>query len=258
MTTKPTILIGIPCDLHGGYRPFDVCVAKLSKYLATTDLPFELAAEPYYAMTGVVPAARNRIVREALRVRADYIWFLDDDQPFQEKDLEQLFARNVDAVVPLSPRRSAPFLPLLIDAVQDDWNARQHWMSDHEAGLIPVAGAGMAGLLIRTACFAAMGSDGWFEFQHPPTNFDDYAEDFPFYKRLAATGFQLWADLDVRFGHAVTCVAYIVKQQGKWVTVLADHAPFVAFPQPSHPLSIVDGLGLNVSDRRGPSKVALT
>ena len=83
-----------------------------------------------------------------------------------------------------------------------------------------------------------MGTNGWFEFQHPPTNFDDYAEDFPFYKALAASGVQLYCDLDVRFGHQITSVAYIVRQQGQWVTVLADHEPFVAIPQPVHPLGV--------------------
>ena len=93
----------------------------------------------------------------------------------------------------------------------------------------------MAGLLITTAALREMGPDGWFEFVHPPDNFDDYAEDFPFYRKLADQGVQLYCDLSVRFGHEFTGVAYIVKQQGKWVTVLADSEPFVAFPQPVPP-----------------------
>lgn len=237
---KPTILIGIPTALGGRFRPFDVCVSKLVAYVnQTPDLPFTLAGgEPFWAMTGVVPAARNRIVREALRQGADYIWWLDDDQPFHPHDLEKLFAHKLDAVLPLSPRRNAPFQPLLNDRMDDTGHALQHWLAPHESGLIAVASAGMAGLLIKTSCFAALGADGWFEFYHPPTNFDDYAEDYPFYRKLAASGVQLYCDLDVRFGHQISCVAYLVKQQGAWVTVLADQEPFCAFPQPSHPLGV--------------------
>ena len=225
----PQVLVGIPCGVRGGFRPFDAVLAQFLKVTPNATVAF--------AMTGVLPGARNRIVREAIAGGYDYIWWLDDDQPFAPPDFQQLLAHNVDAVVPLSCRRGAPFLPLLYDEIAED-HARQHFLTDHEHGLIPVAAAGFAGLLIRTSCFTKMGVDGWFEFVHPPNNYDDYAEDFPFYRRLAEIGVQLYCDLDTRFGHAVTAVAYIVKQGGKWVTVLADHEPFVAFPQVAHPLTI--------------------
>ncbi len=225
----PKILIGVPCHVRGGFRPFDVVLAQVLKITPNATVA--------YAMTGVLPGARNRIVREAIGGDYDYIWWLDDDQPFNPDDLAKLLAHDVDAVVPLSCRRGAPFLPLLYDEIAED-HARQHFLTDHEQGLIKVAAAGFAGLLIRTECFKRMGVDGWFEFTHPPNNFDDYAEDFPFYRKLTEHGIQLYCDLETRFGHAVTAVAYIVKQGGKWVTVLADHEPFVAFPQVAHPLSI--------------------
>lgn len=226
--SEPRIMVAIPCDEMGGYRPFDVVLAQFLKQTPNADVR--------YGMTGVVPGARNRLVRMALKEEWDYIWWLDDDQPFHPDDMKKLMAHHVDAVVPLSLRRRAPFTPLLYDEVSDIGHARQHWLSDHERGLIKVAGAGMAGLLIKTDCFRAMGTDGWFEFVHPPDNFDDYAEDFPFYKKLGQSGYQLYCDLEVRFGHAVTSVAYPVRQHGKWMTVLADHEPFCGFPQPEHPL----------------------
>ncbi len=227
--STPQILIAVPCRIIGSFRPFDVVLAQT--------LEITPNAKVAYGMTGVLPGARNRLVREALARDFDYIWWLDDDQPFAPTDLAQLLAHQVDAVVPLSCRRGAPFLPLLYDEITDDY-ARQHFLMDHEQGLIKVMAAGFAGLLIRTECFRTMGEDGWFEFTHPANNFDDYAEDLPFYRKLASIGVQLYCDLDTRFGHAVMAVAYIVKQQGKWVTVLADHEPFVAFPQVAHPLSI--------------------
>lgn len=247
----PTVLVAVPCQLQSGYRPFDVILAQFLHQ--SRQEPRLAEVEVCYGMTGVVAGARNRLVREALSRGVDYVWWLDDDQPFALGDFDKLFAHQLDAVVPLSPRRGAPFLPLIYDSVSGDWTARQHFLADHESGLIPVAGAGMAGLLIRTECFRAIGEDGWFELVHPPTNFDDYAEDFNFYKKLAAAGVQLYCDLDVRFGHAVTSVAYLVKQQGQWVTVLADTEPFVAFPQVKDPhapqIALTDRWGLNASDR---------
>lgn len=233
----PRVLIGIPTLMTKvGFTPFDICLDKL---MEGRD-PHEV--QVFRAMGGVVVRGRNEIVREAIRREAEYLWFLDDDQPFhpggygRASDLDALLAHDKDAVIPLSCRRGAPFLPLLYDHIHEDgWIANQRYLRDHESGLIRVAGAGMAGLLIKVSVLEALGTDGWFEFVHPPDNFDDYAEDFPFYRKLGSMGVQLYCDLDVRFGHEFTGVAYIVKEQGKWVTVLADSSPFVAFPQPAPP-----------------------
>lgn len=233
----PKVLIGIPSLMvKVGFTPFDICLDRLMQGMDST------YAQVFRTMGGVVVRGRNEIVREAFRREAEYIWFLDDDQPFhpggagRPSDLDALLARQVEAVFPLSCRRGAPFLPLLYDHIDAArFLASQRYLLDHESGLIKVAGGGMAGLLIKTSVLRQMGTDGWFEFKHPPDNFDDYAEDFPFYRKLADQGVQLYCDLDVRFGHEFTGVAFIVKQQGKWVTVLADAEPFVAMPQPAPP-----------------------
>lgn len=244
MATKPRILIGIPCLVEGRvFRAFDQAVALTC---ARPREEFEIINQaPYFSMSGVVPGARNRIVRQAIAIGADYIWMLDDDQPFdpgtieRAGDLDRLFARQLEAVIPLSVRRGSPFFPLIYDSVDGEgdkkWQARQHYMQDHEAGLIRVAGAGLAGLLMTTESYRKIGLDGWFEFVHSPGAIDDYAEDFPFYRKMEAANIPLYCDLDVSFGHRVSSVAFCLKQQGKWVTVLSDTEPYVAFPQPAVP-----------------------
>jgi len=237
---SPRVLIGIPCQERGSFSPFDACVDQLTEGRTDTRV--------YRAMGSVVPGARNRIVREALRTGADYIWFLDNDQPFfagdpanpsKVNDLDRLLAHNLDAVVPLSPRRAAPFHPLLHSAIHPTESfVVQRFLLPDDHGLVEVASAGLSGLLIKTAVFLTIGLDGWFEFAHPSNDFDAYAEDIPFYRRLQAAGVQLYCDLDCRFGHAVTVVAYIVYRDGQWMTVLADQTPFVLLPQPQHPLGI--------------------
>ncbi len=234
------VLIGIPCHINSGFQPFEVALEHL--IAGRTDV------RVFRAFGSVIPGARNRIVREALRTGAEYIWFLDADQPMfpgdplqpgRANDLDALLAHKRDAVIPLSSRSGSPFLPLLFSQIQDDGTyAAQRYLDVDDHGLIPVAAAGMAGLLIRTEILLKMGLDGWFEFKHPVDNADDYNEDLSFYKRLQNMGVQLYCDLNVRFGHAITLVAYIVRQQGQWMTVLADKEPVVAFPQPVHPLGL--------------------
>jgi hypothetical protein len=236
----PKVLVGIPQLLVGiKFAPFEAYLDRFQASHRCVLETFDPACETaqfriFRTIGGVVVRGRNEIVREALRMEADYIWFLDDDQPFQETDVDKLLAHDLDAVIPLSCRRGAPFLPLIYDRLEQG-HASQRFLLDHESGLIKVAGAGMAGLLIRLEVLKRMGADGWFEFYHPPNNFDDYAEDFPFYKRLAELGYQLYCDLDVRFGHEYTCVVYPVKQQGKWYTALADDKPICLMPQMAPP-----------------------
>ena len=234
------ILIGIPCHMNSGFQPFEAALDHL--------IGGRSDVKVFRAMGSVVPGARNRIVREALRLGTEYIWFLDADQPFfpgdpsqpnRLSDLDALLAHGLDAVIPLSSRSGSPFLPLLYSQIQDDGTyAAQRYLDVDDRGLIRIAAAGMAGLLIRTELLLKMGLDGWFEFKHPVDNADDYNEDLSFYKRLQNMGVQLWCDLDVRFGHAITLVAYIVRKDGQWMTVLADKDPVVGFPQPVHPLGL--------------------
>lgn len=254
----PSIFVAVPCQTFGGYRPFDVVLAQFLKQ--------HPEAEVHYGMTGVIPGARNRLVREAFKAQDAYvasggqaddhrIWWLDDDQPFHPDDFSKLLAHNLDAVIPLSVRRGAPFLPLIYDAIDQDGMAHQHFLHDHERGLIPIVSAGMAGLLIRTTCFRTMGENAWFEFLHPPHNPDDYAEDFPFYKKLQAAGIRLFCDLETRFGHAVTSVVYPIRQNGKWMSVLADHEPFCAIPQIPDPL--INKFGIAPSEYHGLTRKTL-
>jgi hypothetical protein len=88
---------------------------------------------------------------------------------------------------------------------------------------------------MKTSCYQKIGGDGWFEFVSPPGAPDDYAEDFPFYRKMEAAGIPLYCDLDVSFGHRVSSVAFCLKQEGRWLTVLSDTQPFTAFPQPEVP-----------------------
>lgn len=236
---SPQVLIGVPTQERGGYRPFEMCLHQLMKGRPSTEV--------FYAQ-GTLVGARNRMVRQALAIGAEYLWMLDDDQPFfagdpqqpgKLNDLDRLLARGVDAVVPLSCQRKSPFCPLLYSTIHPTESiAIQRYLLPDDHGLIPVAAAGMAGLLMKTSLFLKMGLDGWFEFQHPSNNFDDTSEDFQFYRKLERIGVQLYCDLDVSFGHAITSIAWVVQKQGQWLTVFSDSEPYMMALQPQHPLGL--------------------
>ena len=119
---RPSILVVIPTTTAGRFRPFDVCLSSFYAYVAArgASLPFRViggptdSPAPFWSMTGVLPGARNRGIREAFRLGADYLWWLDDDQPFQPTDLEALFARQVSRTERLSAFRKTFSLRRLI------------------------------------------------------------------------------------------------------------------------------------------------
>lgn len=231
-----SVLIGYATRDYSPCPAFYDCLAKLET------LPKTLV--PFQSRTGVLPGQRNRICREAQRLGVDWVWMLDDDQLFDPLALKKLISHGLDAVIGLSLRRKPPFAPLIFDRLDADGNAHQYYLKKHENGVIPIAGAGMGSLLIRRSVLDAMG-DPWFQFERSIGNYDDYAEDFPFYRKLRETGTQLHCDLNVRLGHAFTSYLWPTRDKdGNWQTTMADDQPFATFPSAQDPSPIV------IPDRR--------
>lgn len=221
------ILIAYPC------REFSPCSAFQDAVHKLETVPGTLI--PFQARTGVLPGARNRIVREAQRLGVEWVWMLDDDQIFDPTALKKLLAHGKDAVIGVALRRKAPFAPLLYDQIFEDGTAHQYYFKKNENGLVPMAGGGMGSLLVRRSVLDQIG-EPWFSFERSRTNYDDYAEDFPFYRRLREVGTQLYADLNVRIGHQCSVFLWPARDQaGNWVTVMADDAPICSMPSADDP-----------------------
>lgn len=224
-----SVLIGIPCRETAPSSAFYDCLDKLER---------PAGAVVYQARTGVIPGCRNRICREALKVGAEWVWMLDDDQLFAPEALNALLAHSLDVVIGLTLRRKSPFMPLIYDALPDG-QVYQKYLNPGDGGVIEIGGAGMGGCLIRRAVLEAM-ADPWFTFVTTVEHPDDYCEDFPFYQSVRDAGFKVHCDLDVNFGHTVTSIVWPVRNpDGQWLTVLAEDQPFIAMPQPVSPLAVV-------------------
>ena len=218
------VLIGIPRRESAPSTSFYDCLAALETVPGT--------CIGKAGRTGVLPGARNRIVREAREMDAEFVWWLDDDALFAPDALVKLLAHDVDVVTGLHLKRKPPFAPYLYDWIDAESGAHQYWLQrgDHGLRAMPGGGAGMNGLLIRRSVLDAMG-DPWFTFERLPGNNDDYAEDFPFYRRIAEMGVTFHVAFNVRFGHEFRCGLWPTKNKdGNWETVMADDAPFLGMP----------------------------
>ena len=147
----------------------------------------------------------------------DWVWVMGDDHVFRPDILVRLIAHNRDIVVPHCKARQPPYNSVLYDRRLDG----HYYIKDLTglSGLIPVAAAGSAGMLIRRHVLERM-PDPWFELGKT-TRTDLHGEALTFCRKATAAGFDIWADLDTPLGH-VTTIEVWPKQMpdGRWGTVL--------------------------------------
>lgn len=218
---KIKVLIGIPqksdyCSPH-----FQVSLDSL-KVVPRTGV--------FRAVGGVLPAARNKIVKAAQEMDAEYILFLDDDTLLESDLLLKLLSHNLDIVVGNCLFRKPPFAPLLFQRIHDDASYYQYFLEDSKrSGLIKIEGAGMGAVLIKTSIFYKL-EQPYFTFERSKLNPDDYAEDLPFWKRIKDLGIEVYADLTAKLGHIASVAVWPGVHDNKWVTILAQAEPFLAMP----------------------------
>ncbi len=156
----------------------------------------------------------------------DWVWFTDDDQPFDSDLLMRLLDRDVDIIQPLVTTRKAPFLPYAYE--YDESSASKYvqldWPQLQASGIQEVDACGAGGLLVRRRVFEAM-KDPWFE--EGKTADECIGEDLWFCKKARDAGFKVHIDLDNRSGHIGTFQVWPQYDVGreKWGTALMFGAP---------------------------------
>ena len=131
-----------------------------------------------------------------MRPEDQWVFIMDDDHTFAPELLVQLLDRDVDIVVPLYNQRTPPFAPVAYKQETPDGRFVIYDWPDLEGrdGLLPVASAGKAGVLLRRRVIEAL-HDPWFEWNK------QIGEDHYFFAKARAAGFTVHVDLDARMGH---------------------------------------------------------
>jgi len=185
-------LIAIPCAVQARWSSFWASVQEL-------DLPPRVDIR---TGRGCSPAAnRNGLIAEALRRGASWVWFLDDDLAVPPDALRRLLRRfddpTVEAVVPLSFRRQAPFSALWFQRSEAVLDAMVATLPPPGA-LVPLTDATFGGMLVRTSVLRRI-PPPWVTMGqiHP----EEWCDDLYFCRQMAAAGVQLWGDSSVVLGH---------------------------------------------------------
>lgn len=138
----------------------------------------------------------------------DWVWILGDDHMMPADSLVRLLAHDVDIVAPLGLRRRPPYAPAIYQ--RDEGNGLVQYENLPTRGLVEVAAAGSAGMLVRRRVWEGM-TDPWFE-----TFGETMCEDLVFCSRATQAGFKIYVDLDVRFGHMTNNVVWPKIVGDKW------------------------------------------
>lgn len=135
--------------------------------------------------SSIVAIARNNGVKEAQRLAADFILFLDSDMIFPRTTLHRLLVHCKDVVGATYTKRVPPY-PVLGAALHSEPTC-------DEQGLTEMKHLPTGCLLIRMAVFEAL-SRPYFRFLNDEKTGAIVGEDYVFCDRAREAGFRIWCD----------------------------------------------------------------
>lgn len=160
-----------------------------------------------------IPHQFNEGIR---RMTGAWAWFLGDDHTFDPKLLLALLDRELDFVLPVVPRRDAPFVPVLMHGPVSPKMRRYSWSELPISGLfrIPVGdSAGQAGALVRKPVLDRLG-DPWFEGGKLTPG--RLMEDMYFVHRMHELGVPMFVDCDQVMPHIANITITPQRHNGRW------------------------------------------
>lgn len=196
-------MVGVIADHAGRYTWFSQCLSAL-------EVPAGTVTE---WRTGANRGrSRDSLVQACLDDGFEWIFFIDDDQAFGSDVVTRLLSHNQPVVSALIVQRGAPFLPTAYVAKVDGRYMPLDLRSIVGDALVPCAGVGSGGLLVRSEVFMRLGSDRpWFLYT------EEYGEDLYFSDRLNEAGIPIYVDTGCKLGHIIPSAVVPSWTGDRWV-----------------------------------------
>lgn len=145
---------------------------------------------------GIIHDSRNFIVKEAKRIGAHYVLFVDDDMILPTDLFLRLFSHQVPVVSALAFKRRPPYEPCIYDWKVDPKTGRLGVVSATylvKKGLMKVGATGFGAVLIRMDVFDKI-REPWFELK-------EFGEDLDFCLKCHDAGIPIYCDTDLIVQH---------------------------------------------------------
>jgi len=99
------------------------------------------------------------------RMGGEWVWIMGDDHTFEPDILMKLLDRELDLVIPIVPRRDAPFSPVLMHGPLSERMVRYSWRDLPIMGLFQLPTTDSAGF-VATVQYTSLFGPGVIGFQY--------------------------------------------------------------------------------------------
>lgn len=174
----------------------DTCPVEFAQSFATMDKPQDCIVS--FMKGSLVYDSRNKLCKQALECKADYILWLDSDMVFPKNLIEVMLnhMQDKDIVSGLYFKRVYPFAPVLNRTLNDNGTASDY--DDYPKNAVfECEGFGFGCVMMKTTILYDMLLNN--EFWFTPVN--NFGEDLSFMWRAKKLGYKAYVDSNIRCGH---------------------------------------------------------
>jgi hypothetical protein len=188
------VLIGVP-------TAGDIKAQTVASILSNFHNDDKIITLMCFEIGSLIHLNRKRLVKTAIQIKADYIWFVDTDMAFAPGILEALLHDSKDIV---GANYNQKVIPLHSTVKMADENGKlindPNWKSPSETFECFSIATGC--LLVKTSVFSNIPKP-WFFYEDDDSD-DDVGEDIWFCMQARKAGYKIWCNPLVKCGHLGT------------------------------------------------------
>lgn len=193
---KKKIVVLIPCR-DTMFSLFTASLVEMVK--ATIEAGHDIHV--MYDQSTILVSQREKLMMEAIRLKADYALWLDSDMMFPSSTALRLMAHDLPVVCCNYMKRALP-LQTVAYKTRGDWDS---WLPlEPSDKLEEVEGIGMGCFMVKPEVVKDL-QRPFFEFEY--YNGDWHGEDFYFQKKLRDAGHKIMVDMNL---------SYQIRHIGQW------------------------------------------
>lgn len=183
-------LIAVPC--------MDQVAAPFAQSLATMNRIGECYVS--FLIGSLIYESRNNLAKQAIKVGADYVLWLDSDMIFPTDTMEKMLKHmeeGKDIVSGLYFRRRNPFTPVLFKKLNAEDGSWEGYDDYPQNSTFEVEGVGFGCCMTRTSAL----QDLFLNYQTCFNPITAFGEDLSFCTRAREMGYKVYADSSISCGH---------------------------------------------------------
>lgn len=168
------------------HTPFAYALSELVKVSTKAGLDIF----QFFESSSVLLNQREKLVKKALQLDAEYILWLDSDMYVPPTTLLRLLAHDKDIVACNYMTRAEPFKSVAFTDI-GDWDS---WIPIRKSDTLQqVSAIGMGCVLMKTRVFKQL-KQPYFEFTWNEKDNNWLGEDFNLFKKISKLGYEVWVD----------------------------------------------------------------